>query len=312
MQRWILKLIASIVGLLLLPISYPALASDSRSLLIIANAEVRPYLQAIKGFKEELANRNDISFVEYFLHKSDKPAPELAKVINAHKPTLIFTLGGASLRAVLLNSKNIPVVTTMVLKKSELTENPTTTGVSLAYPLATQFQWLKQFLPDRTKLAVLYNPLENEHYVATAKSEATKAGLEIVAIPVETPKQLPYALEQLAKNVDALFSIPDDLVLSAKTAQAVLLASFRNRVPMVGLSDNWVKSGALYALTWDYEDLGRQCADQAAKLLNGAAVSSIPAELPRKVMYSINIKIANHMNVNIPQHLLKEAKLNFQ
>jgi putative tryptophan/tyrosine transport system substrate-binding protein len=99
--------------------------------------------------------------------------------------------------------------------------------------------------------------------------------------------------------------------MSVNTAQEVLLASFRNKVPLIGLSDNWVKSGAFYALSWDYEDLGRQCAVLAQKLLNGAPVSTVPPEQPRKVTYSINAKIAEHMNMEIPEGILKNAKMVF-
>lgn len=312
MPGWILKLLFTLVLIFTGATPLPALAVESVSVLIVANAEAGPYLQSIQGFKAGLADRSKISFVEYYLTETEHSATELTTVIREHRPALIFAVGGASVKSVLSVSKNIPVVATMVLKRSDLTRNANVTGVSLAYPLSVQFQWLKRFLPGRSKLALLFNPQQNETTAETAKIRAKQAGLEITAIPVETPKQLPYALEQLAKNVDALFTIPDDLVLSANTAQAVLLASFRNRVPMVGLSDNWVKSGALYALSWDYEDLGRQCAGQAVKLLNGAPVSAIEPELPRKVMYSINIKIANHMNVSIPPHLLEGAKLSFQ
>jgi putative ABC transport system substrate-binding protein len=99
--------------------------------------------------------------------------------------------------------------------------------------------------------------------------------------------------------------------MSVNTAKEVLLASFRNKVPLIGVSDNWVKSGAFYALSWDYTDLGLQCADQAIKLLSGTPVRSIPPEHPRKVTYTINTKIAEHMNIDIPESLLKNAKMVF-
>lgn len=302
------RLIFSFFGLACLPASYPALAKDAASVLIVATSDARLYAQAIEGFKDEFANRRGIVFSEFFLNKTDNPTPELSTMFAQQNPALILALGGAEIKGIANVSKKVPVVATMILKRSELSGRPNLTGVYLFYPLTTQFNWLKRLLPNRTNIAILYNPLENQHYIESAIDTAVDSGLAIIPIPVKTPKQLPYALGRLSGNVNALFAIPDSLVLSPKTAQQLLLASFRNLVPMVGFSENWVKAGALYALTWDYQDLGRQCAVQAANLLNGADIASIPPEPPRKLSYSINSKIAQHMKINIPDHLLLKAK----
>ena len=81
-------------------------------------------------------------------------------------------------------------------------------------------------------------------------------------------------------------------------------------MPLIGLSDNWVKSGAFYALSWDYGDLGQQSA-VLQKILNGATVQSISPEHPHKVTYTVNAKIAEHMNMEVPEDLLKNAKMVF-
>lgn len=209
------------------------------------------------------------------------------------------------------NILTLPIVSTMVLNKDLFKGAKNITGVTLTYPLDIQFQWLKKFFPEQRKVAILYNREENDKIVEDVRKTAEQAGFELIAIPVNTPKQLPFALEQLARNIEILLAIPDEIVMSPKTAKEVLLASFRNRVPLIGISDNWVKSGALYALSWNYDDLGRQCALQAAKILKGIPVQSMPPEFPRKITYTINQKIAEHMRVEIPEALLKNAKIIF-
>jgi putative ABC transport system substrate-binding protein len=104
-----------------------------------------------------------------------------------------------------------------------------------------------------------------------------------------------------------LFGIPDKLVLSRNTAKPILLASYRNRIPLVGLSFKWVKAGALYALERDYEDIGTQCGEMAQKILQGAAVTTLPPEPPRKVIYALNRKTIENMNINMPNTLLSNA-----
>lgn len=287
-------------------------AETNRKVFIIANSDEGPYQQTLKSFKDQLSLGLKVVVSELFLGRIDNKPATVSAAIREHEPDVIYALGEAATELAMQSTSSIPIVSTLVLNNNLFKQAGNVTGVSLSYTLATQFAWLKKIFPEKTKVAILYNPAENDQTIASARKLAQQAGLELFAIPVETPRQLPYALEQLAKNIEVLLAIPDDVAMSSKTAKAVLLASFRNKVPLIGLSDNWVKSGALYALTWDYDDLGRECADQTGKLLNKTPLQEIALEYPRKVVYSYNEKIAAHMNLEISDTLSKHAKMTFK
>jgi putative tryptophan/tyrosine transport system substrate-binding protein len=277
------------------------------NVLIVASSNDEPYQKAIAGFKDELRLKLKVSNREVFLTKKTDQNSLLTAMISESKPDLIFSLGGDATDAVIKNTSKIPIVATMILKRFSENRTEKITGVYLNYPLSVQFTWLKKFFPEQRKVAIFFNRKENDSIIHDAQNIAENHGIILMPIPVESPKELPYALDQLKNNIEVLLAIPDEIAMSGKTAKEVLLASFRNRVPLVGLSDNWVKSGALYALSWDYEDLGRQCAIQSDKLTKGTPLKSVPFEHPRKTTYSINAKIAEHMNMEIPQALLKNA-----
>lgn len=285
--------------------STPLLAEKTVKILIILNANDDPYREAVAGFKAQIATFVKPIITEQSLAQMQSSG---AAEIERLKPDIIFTLGNESLKWVNQHTSRIPIVATMVLREESFKQASNITGVSLSHPLSTQFQWLRKFFPQQTSVAILFNPAENAGTVKLAKDISLREGLKLVAIPVETPKELPYALEQLASNVELLLAIPDETVMSLNTAKEVLLASFINKVPLIGLSDNWVKSGAFYALSWDYADLGKQNALLAQKILNGTPVSAVTPEHPRKVAYTVNAKIAEHMNMDIPDEILKNAK----
>jgi putative ABC transport system substrate-binding protein len=287
------------------------LAEKVLNILIVANSSEEPYLQAIAGFKEQLSKSQKIKATEIFVSQTSDLDKALALEIRENKPDLIYSLGGEATESAIKNTSTIPIVSTMILKRFSFKEGLNMTGVYLNYPLTTQFRWLKKFFFEQRKVAIFFNEEENRAVIQEAKKIADQEGLELVAIPVQSPKELPYALEQLRNNIEIIMAIPDEVAMSPKTAKEVLLASFRNRVPLIGLSDNWVKSGALYALSWDYDDLGRQCAIQSDKLIKGAPIQNVPIEYPRKITYSINTKIAEHLNMDISPALLKNAKLIF-
>ncbi|WP_020562240.1 ABC transporter substrate-binding protein [Methylosarcina fibrata] len=303
-----------LIPLLLLILSMwsaPLWAAKVRQVLIVANSMDEPYRQAIDGYKKQLSSTQTVKFTERYLVQADDPDSLLSAEIRNNPPDLIYSLGGEATEASLRNTSTIPIVATMILKRFSYKHASNITGVYLNYPLTIQFEWLKKFFPEQKKIAIFFNPEENTGTIREARQIAGQQGLDLIPIPVETPRELPYALDQLKSNVEILLAIPDEVAMSSKTAKEVLLASFRNRVPLVGLSDNWVKSGAFYSLSWDYEDLGRQCAIQSDTLIKGIPIQNVPVEYPRKTAYSINAKIAEHMNIEISQALLKNAKLIF-
>jgi putative tryptophan/tyrosine transport system substrate-binding protein len=286
----------------------PLLAEKTSHILIVANSNDAPYQEAIAGFKRQFSSTGSIKFTELVLPQTQSAS---AKQIDEIKPDLIYALGADATKWVTLQTSSIPIVATMVLKDDLFRGSPNITGVSLSYSMSIQFQWLRKFFPQLKAVAVLYNPSENAATIKEVAQISEQYGFKLVAITVATPKELPFALERLATNVDLLLAIPDETVMSVNTAKEVLLASFRNKVPFIGLSDNWVKSGAFYSLSWDYEDLGEQSAVMAQKILIGTPIKSISSERPRKVTYTINAKIAQHMNIDISEELLRKSKMVF-
>jgi putative ABC transport system substrate-binding protein len=216
-------------------------------------------------------------------------------------------VGSNATRAALDAPGNAPVIACMIVDPHDLGEAENATGVILEFPLETQLQWIHRFVPNSKVIGVLYNPAENRDRVAEAKRVAERLGLRVVAREVQRPQDLPAALDSLAGEADVLFAITDQMVLSPQTAQAILLFSFRNRMPFSGLSASWVKAGALYALERDYQDLGAQCGEMAVKVLQGIRVSAMPPAMPRKVAYAVNVRTAEHLKLRLPPELIDGA-----
>lgn len=163
-------------------------------------------------------------------------------------------------------------------------------------------------MPDIKIIGVLYNPKENQTKIDAALQAAKQEGLTLLPKEVEIARALPDALESLARSVDLLWGMNDQLVLSPQTAEAILLFSFRNKVPFAGLSSSWVKAGALYALDRDYKDLGAQCGELAIKILQGTKPNSLAIVPPRRILYSLNQKTADHMKLEFSSSVIKNAQ----
>jgi putative tryptophan/tyrosine transport system substrate-binding protein len=153
-------------------------------------------------------------------------------------------------------------------------------AVPAAIPLGQQLVWLRRLLPDARYIGVLYDPAQNSELVEALAAALRGAGLNPVLAPVATPAMLPAALARLSSSADALLAVPDTTIYKRETVKALLLFSFRHKLPLIGLSETWVQAGALYALDWDYRELGAFCGRLALRQLPGArAAAPIPPNL---------------------------------
>lgn len=225
----------------------------------------------------------------------------------ADRPCALVTVGPGPTRLAAGATKRTPIVATLVMVGSLPAQRPNLTGVSLDFPLAVQLGWLQRILPDRRIVGLLYDPAQNARTAAALTRLAVDRQLTVVERTVSEPVEIPAALEVIAQRAEVLFAIPDTLVLSRETAQALLVFSFQNRVPFVGLSDAWVKAGALYALERDYEDVGAQAAAMVTRVVGGEDPGAIPIEAPRKAVYVLNRRAAEQMKIHLDRSILEGA-----
>lgn len=311
MERTLGVLVAAGLGIAcVLGPAGPRWARAAGPVVVLTSQGGSPYGDVLGGFRDSLRQRGiAVTLSVHSLDGDGDKAMRIVQEVSRGKPPLVFTLGSLATQAAVQGlGSDTPIVATLVITADELRKAPNTTGVALEFPVDTQFQWLKRFLPAARTVGVLYNPAENQARIAAAAPAATRLGLTLDAQAVPSARDLPLALEALGRRVDVLWSVPDSLVLNAQTAHQVLLFLLRQRLPFVGLSASWVKAGALYALDWDYADLGAQCAQLAAQVLQGTPASTIPVAFPRKVVYVINQRTATHLKLELPETLLRNAR----
>jgi len=276
-------------------------------LVVVTSRDDGPYERVMAGVRGALGGVTGAEVRVYSLQTGQERAMEALREARRAGDVTVITVGSAASRAALDAPGNAPVVACMISDSDKLGASDNATGVLLEFPMETQLQWIRRFLPDSQTIGVLYNPNENRERIEKATKIAKGLGLRMVAREVHQPQDLPGALDSLAREVDLLFAVTDQTVLSPQTAQAILLFSFRNRVPFSGLSASWVKAGALYALERDYQDLGAQCAEMAVAVHGGRRPSSLPPERPRKVGYVLNLKTAEHLKLRLEPELIDGA-----
>jgi putative tryptophan/tyrosine transport system substrate-binding protein len=272
--------------------------------LVATSHEAAPYRQALNAFSQDLEQHGVKILLTLASLEGDatKMIPALERA--QHDGTrLVLALGSLATKSA--SKSPLPVVACMVMSSREI--SGLATGVTLEHSVQTQLQWIQRILPGQRSVGLIYNPRENERKVQEAQRVARELGLSFEAWPVSSAQDIPRTLEALGNRIQVLWGLPDGTVLTPQTAKHILLFSFRNRIPLIGPSSPWVKAGALFSLDGDYADIGRQCGRMARDILAGRSPSDIPAEGPRKILYSINSKTAAHMKVELSEAVLGGA-----
>lgn len=275
---------------------------------ILMTQQSDTYQDVRKGFQQYL-DKKGIA-VDYDIRNFEGPVQKTDMVLQTMKathPSLVFTLGSPATEAVIREVQNIPIIAGMIMNEAELTKAKNATGIVLEFPLQTHISWIKKLLPDKKTIGALFNSRENTATIEQARRIIEDSGLTFYSKRVETPQELPDALDSLPGNADVLWGLTDSVVFSPETVKGILLFSFRNRIPFVGLSTSWVKAGAVYALDRDYVDIGIQCGELAEQVLKGVKIHTLKPQSPRKVLYALNLTSTNHMHLNFSDGVIRGA-----
>lgn len=306
-------LTAFLAALLAEPGRCPA-ASQQRKAKIVAIAShgTAPYEDLLAGFKRGMEQRGqEVEISVFSLDEYRGGDSRFLEQAAKDRVDLIFAIGANALDSVSRASPGVPILSGLILSAEELNGKANATGVVMEFPVEIQFEKMRQFLPNCRHIGVVYSPA-NAAKIEHAVKVAGRMGLFLHGRQINGPSELPAALDHLANRVEILWGIPDEMVFTPQTAKNILLYSLRNRIPLIGLSGVWTKAGALYSLEWDYQDLGEQCAEMAVKILGGASPGSLPITGPRKIVYSLNLKTASHMKLDIPAGIANGASQIFR
>jgi putative tryptophan/tyrosine transport system substrate-binding protein len=309
-SRWLGPLLAS--GSILLAVSGGTRAAPGKvetRIAVILSQDAQPYQEALTGFRRYIDGQGiEAQFDVQALHGDVAVVGQALQSARAGGADLVLALGSIGAQAAARDVHDVPIVAGLVLNADDLGKAPNVTAVVLEFPVETELRFLQRLLPGQRNVGVLFNPSENQARIDAAARAAAGLGLNLIARKVMSPMDLPDALESLNRRADVLWGVPDQVVLNSQTARPILLFSLRNRIPFVGLSEMWVKAGALYALDRDYGDIGTQCGEMAVKILGGAQPSTLPTATPRRVVYSVNLKSARLLKVGIKTSVLQSAQ----
>ena len=181
------------------------------------------------------------------------------------------------------------------------------TGASLNISARTQFIYFKEMVPGLRKVGVLYTD-QTASLIPPSKVLAESEGLDLIPIKITHEKELPKAIDSLAKVTQGIWSVADPLLFTPQATKFILLRTLKHGIPFMGFSRHVVSSGALFAIDFDYKAIGRQTGKIANQVLAGTNPGDISVTAPDVVWFHYNEKTANLLGIKIPDRLASVAK----
>ena len=300
-----------LVGFILLTLLSASANWESRAdtIAVVFSANVDAYQEAFEGFRDAV-DGHDI--VKFDMRGDFKRGRKIAKDLQENvKPDLILAVGLWALQLFAEIKTETPVVYTMVLNPPSVigAKLPNITGASINVPVEKSINLLRQLGPEIRRVGVVFTPQKTGYLVNEAKAVAEAVGIELVTREIKSSKEAVKALKELqTEGIDAIWILPDEGVLDPKVLKFALLSSYRERVPLLGLSERQARMGAMVSLSFDSsEDIGRQAGELAKNILMGKQVKELPYTEARQVQLTVNLKAAKKLGFSVPVTIVQSA-----
>ncbi len=169
---------------------------------------------------------------------------------------------------------------------------PYLTGMGTFQPVEAIFRQAKALYPGLKTVGVIWNPAEVNSEVCTAKARAICKELKITLLEasVEKTSDVNEAAGSLvSRGVQAIWTGGDATVNTG--IDTVTKVAQKNRIPVFSNISGHVKSGTLFDLGANYEEVGRGVGALAVRVLRGESPADIEVTnvLPERILLNYGV-----------------------
>lgn len=177
---------------------------------------------------------------------------------------------------------------------------------------------LKEIAPGVRRVGVLFNPesapRKGDYFLDPLKEFAPSFGVELSAVPVADPAEIPACVARFADG-GGILVIPDSFVV--KHRAAIVAAAAQYRVPAIYPYYYFMTDGGLvsYGFSSDASSPEKSefiAAEYIDLILRGANPAELPVRSPRVYELLINLKTAKALGLTVPPALLARADKVFE
>ena len=225
-------------------------------------------------------------------------------IVTSGTPQVLAAKQATSVIPIVFATAGDPVGTGLVTSLARPGGNVTGLSNQMLDLAGKQLELLREVVPNLRRLAIIAN-VANPAVVleiAEAQAAARVLGLEVVIPEIRRAEDIAPAFKALEGRAQALYVIPDALVITNRARIHTLAMGVR--LPTMYASRDYVEAGGLMSYGPNYPNLFRRAAEYVDKILRGAKPGDIPVEQPTKFELVINLTAAKALGLTVPDKLL--------
>jgi ABC-type uncharacterized transport system substrate-binding protein len=233
---------------------------------------------------QELTRHFD-NYEIYDLDKDDRPPVTILRVINDSNPAAVVAIGLRAARSSVAMS-NQPVVFSQVFNYEhyQLLQN-NSRGVAALPPVDAQIAAWKEIDPSIKRIGLIIGEGHDE-LVTDAELAAQRHDIDLVVQVTGSDQETLYFFRRMIRDVDGLWLLPDNRILSSRVLQQMLTEAKQRRFPMSVPSESMLSLGAVISMTTQASDIAEAIVDVVRKIHAG----NIEGVSPITQLSAINIK----------------------
>lgn len=288
------------LALLLSVLAWPCLGfAAPKQVVVLLSDGSAPYQEAARAIRESL--ESELSAGQLTLRMAMADEPGLAFSPDA----LLVTLGAKAAQS--MQRADQPMLAGLLARQfydkmfgaGTPAQRRLLSGIYLDQPLNRHLQLIRAIQPRANSVGALLGPS-----LMTAQTElasaASSGSLHINSAALTSSADLFPALQSLLPNVDVLLLLPDPWVVNRNSLQNLMLTTYRQRVPVVGYSQNLVDAGALAAVFSTPQQIGLQIAESIQRMLPGKGWDLPPPSYPKYFTIKTNNNVARSLEISVP------------
>jgi len=281
----------------------PAPAAPPSRVLVVTSDDIPQYRQPVEAFVAAYAGEARIVDIG---DSKESGRANLEREIAKGPVDAIFAVGA---RAAWLSHQilpDVPLAFAMVIDWQRYGLGDKASGISVELPVDALLTRFKLLLPNLRRLGVIYSDQAPSSTLADAGVAANELGIELVRGPVTQPEDVPGAYRRIRSRIDALWMIPDPVVVTRDNFRYLANRTLHDNVAFLAFSENFVRAGALLSVSPDYATMGSQAAALIDRvIMSKAGAPSVQAPIGSSLV--VNAETARALGIDVDLNMLSFA-----
>jgi len=179
-------------------------------------------------------------------------------------------------------------------------------GVNMLPPFDMQLRHWTELDPGLRSVGIIAGPNQDD-LIEEARAAAEQHDIDLAVRIVSSDKEALYTFRLLMPDIQGLWLLPDNRILSPEVVREIMANSARHRKQVVVFGENLLGVGGLMSVTSDPGDVAEQVLARLERVSADGRLAG-PAMTPlTKVHVQFNHEVARHLDLAVPQLVISRS-----